>query len=150
MKLNRHAKIREILGKQKIETQEDLANALGAMGIEVTQATVSRDIKEMMLVKVPDSNGHYHYALPKESSSNNVSSERLLHTLKSSVTAVHASLCMVVLRTHPGTAASVAYVVDYLHWPEVLGTIAGDDTVFIAAADQEGVKALLRRLDDCL
>ena len=66
MKMTRHAKIKEIIDKNKVETQEDLAAALRAEGIEVTQATVSRDIKELMLVKVPDANGQYHYAYPKE------------------------------------------------------------------------------------
>ena len=65
MKMTRHAKIKEIIDNHKIETQEDLASALRSEGIDVTQATVSRDIKELMLVKVPDANGHYHYAYPK-------------------------------------------------------------------------------------
>ena len=62
MKMTRHAKIKEIIDNHKIETQEDLASALRGEGIDVTQATVSRDIKELMLVKVPDANGHYQYA----------------------------------------------------------------------------------------
>lgn len=149
MKINRHAKIKEIISRQKIETQEDLANALGAAGIIVTQATVSRDIKELMLVKVPDSNGHYHYAVPKENTGK-VPTERLLYTLRDSVTDVRSSLCMVVLHTHPGTASPVAFAIDNMHWPEVLGTIAGDDTVFIAAEDKAAVDALMARLDNCL
>lgn len=147
MKLERHAKIREIIETGNIETQEDLANALRAEKIEVTQATVSRDIKEMMLVKVPTSNGRYRYAMPS-APSNNVPPERITRVFRDSVTGVLASLCMVVLRTHPGTAASVAFAVDYMHWPEVLGSIAGDDTVFVAVADKTAVDALIKRLED--
>ena len=149
MKINRHAKIKEIIGKQKIETQEDLAAALGLAGIVVTQATVSRDIKELMLVKVPDSNGHYHYAMPKGNETK-MPTERLLNTLRDSVVDVRCGLCLVVLHSHPGAASSVAFAIDHMHWPEVLGTIAGDDTVFVAAADKAGVDALMARLDSCL
>ncbi|MCQ2373052.1 MAG: arginine repressor [Phascolarctobacterium sp.] len=146
MKLERHAKIREIIETGNIETQEDLANALRTEKIEVTQATVSRDIKEMMLVKIPTSNGRYRYAMPSTPSSN-VPPERITRVFRESVTDILASLCMVVLRTHPGTAASVAYAVDFMHWPEVLGSIAGDDTVFIAAADKEAVNALIKHIE---
>lgn len=146
MKLERHAKIREIIETGNIETQEDLANALRTEKIEVTQATVSRDIKEMMLVKIPTSNGRYRYAMPSTTSSN-VPPERITRVFRESVTDILASLCMVVLRTHPGTAASVAYAVDFMHWPEVLGSIAGDDTVFIAAADKEAVNALIKHIE---
>lgn len=149
MKITRHAKIKELISKQKIETQEDLASALGAAGIVVTQATVSRDIKELMLVKVPDSNGHYHYAVPKASASK-MPTERLIHTLRDSIVDVRSSVCMVVLHTHPGTASSVAFAIDNMHWDEVLGTIAGDDTVFVAVEDRAGVDSLLSRLDSCL
>lgn len=145
MKLKRHAKIKEIIETGKIETQEDLANALRSEGIEVTQATVSRDIKEMMLMKVPDANGRYRYALPTAPASN-VPPERITRVFRESVTNVLSSLCMVVLRTHPGTASSVAYAIDYMQWPEVLGTIAGDDTVFVAVADKPAVDSLMSRL----
>ena len=66
LKTNRHAKIKSIIESQKIETQDELAAALRASGIEVTQATVSRDIKELMLIKVPDAAGRYYYAFPKD------------------------------------------------------------------------------------
>lgn len=149
MKLKRHAKIKEIIEANKIETQEDLANALRREGIEITQATVSRDIKELKLMKVPDANGRYHYALPTNPT-NNVPPERITRVLKEAVTNVLSSLCMVVLRTHPGMASSVAYALDYMQWPEVLGTIAGDDTVFVAVADKQAVEKFMARLDNYL
>ncbi|MBQ1182276.1 MAG: arginine repressor [Phascolarctobacterium sp.] len=147
MKMTRHAKIKEIIDKNKVETQEDLAAALRAEGIEVTQATVSRDIKELMLVKVPDANGQYHYAYPKEHNML-LTPGRLERTFQDSIIGIRVSQCMVVIRTLPGTAQAVAYAVDYMKWEEVLGTIAGDDTVFVALENAEGVKAFLKRFKD--
>ena len=147
MKMTRHAKIKEIIDKNKVETQEDLAAALRAEGIEVTQATVSRDIKELMLVKVPDANGQYHYAYPKEHNML-LTPGRLERTFQDSIIDIRVSQCMVVIRTLPGTAQAVAYAVDYMKWEEVLGTIAGDDTVFVAMENAEGVKAFLKRFKD--
>lgn len=147
MKMTRHAKIKEIIDNHKIETQEDLAAALRSEGIDVTQATVSRDIKELMLVKVPDANGHYHYAYPKDHGML-LTVERLERTFHDSIVSVRSSDCMVVIRTMPGTAQSVAFALDYMKWPEILGTIAGDDTVFIALENKEGVLSLLKRLKE--
>ena len=147
MKMTRHAKIKEIIDKNKVETQEDLAAALRAEGIEVTQATVSRDIKELMLVKVPDANGQYHYAYPKEHNML-LTPGRLERTFQDSIIGIRVSQCMVVIRTLPGTSQAVAYAFDYMKWEEVLGTIAGDDTVFVALEDAEGVKAFLKRFKD--
>lgn len=147
MKMTRHAKIKEIIDKNKVETQEDLAAALRAEGIEVTQATVSRDIKELMLVKVPDAHGQYHYAYPKEHNML-LTPGRLERTFQDSIIGIRVSQCMVVIRTLPGTAQAVAYAVDYMKWEEVLGTIAGDDTVFVAMENAEGVKAFLKRFKD--
>ncbi len=145
MKMTRHNKIKEIIDNNKIETQEDLAAALRAGGIDVTQATVSRDIKELMLIKVPDANGHYHYAYPKEHSMM-VTNDRLERIFHDSIVNIRNSDSLIVIHTLPGTAQSVAFAVDYLKWPEAMGSIAGDDTVFIAAENKEGIQALLRRL----
>lgn len=145
MKIARHAKIRQIISNNKIETQEELAQALRDEGIDVTQATVCRDIKELMLTKVPDVEGHYHYAYPKEQGVL-LSSQRLERTFHDSIISVRASSNMVVIRSLPGTAQAVAFALDYLNWPEIMGTIAGDDTVFIAVENKQGVKKLLERL----
>ena len=144
MKVNRLAKIKELIDKFQIETQEELTLALRDHGIEVTQATVSRDIKELGLVKVHDSNGHYHYAYPKVHN-DMLSPERLERTISECVVSVRASECLVVVRTLPGTAQAVGYAVDSLNWPEVLGTIGGDDTIFIAPTGREAVAELLKR-----
>lgn len=147
MKMTRHAKIKEIIDQNKIETQEDLAAALRSEGIEVTQATVSRDIKELMLVKVPDANGNYHYAYPKEHNML-LTPGRLERTFQDSIVSIRHSDCMAVIRTLPGTAQAVAYAIDYMKWPEILGTIAGDDTVFVVLENKAGVETLLHRFKD--
>lgn len=145
MKNTRHARIKDIIDNNLIETQEDLAVALRNEGIDVTQATVSRDIKELMLVKVPDSNGRYRYAYPKEHSMM-LTMERLERTFHDSIVNVKNSDNMIVVHTLPGTAQAVAFALDYMKWPEILGTIAGDDTVFIALENKDGVASLLKRL----
>lgn len=147
MKMTRHAKIKEIIDKNKIETQEDLAAALRNEGIEVTQATVSRDIKELMLVKVPDANGHYHYAYPKEHNML-LTPGRLERTFQDSIVSIKVTDCLVVVRTLPGTAQAVAYAIDYMKWPEILGTIAGDDTVFVAIGKKEDIAVFMNRFKD--
>lgn len=149
MKMTRHAKIKEIIDKNKIETQEDLAAALRNEGIEVTQATVSRDIKELMLVKVPDANGHYHYAYPKEHNML-LTPGRLERTFQDSIVSIKFTDHLVVIKTLPGTAQAVGYALDYMKWPEVLGTLAGDDTVFVAVSDRESVEIFVNRFQDHL
>ena len=111
MKGIRHGKIKEIIEHSKIETQEDLAAALRHDGIEVTQATVSRDIKELMLIKVPDAEGNYHYAFPKEHNML-LTPGRLERTFQDSIIGMRASENLVVVRSLPGTAQSVAYAID--------------------------------------
>lgn len=145
MKVNRQAKIKEIIEKNVIETQEELAEALRQNGIEVTQATVSRDIKELMLLKVPGENGNYHYVMPKDKDAN-VKLDRMERTLKEDIVRVACNDSLVVIRTLPGTAPSVAYAVDNMNWKENLGSIAGDDTVFVAGASREAVLVLQERL----
>lgn len=140
MKTSRHAKIQEIIKTQNIETQEDLALSLEKAGFHVTQATVSRDIKEMMLIKVPNAESGYRYAYPRDLG-NMLTPGRLQRTLRDAVLDIKSGENIVVLRTMPGTAQGVAFAVDYAKWPEVLGTVAGDDTIFAAidkTADTRG------------
>lgn len=147
MKITRHAKIREIIDTHKIETQEELATALRNEGIDVTQATVSRDIKELMLVKVPDAKGHYHYAYPKERNSI-MTTDRLERIFHEYIVNLRNSDNMVIIHTMPGTASSVAFAVDHMKWPEVLGSIAGDDTVFLALENRKAVAEIIRRFHE--
>ena len=149
MKGLRHAKIKEIIDQQAVETQEELAEALRQHGIEVTQATVSRDIKELMLIKVPAGDGGYRYAFPSEQGLI-LSQSRMERTFRDSVTSIGASENIIVMRTLPGTAQAVAYTIDYVKWPEILGTVAGDDTIFVVVMAREQVETVIAKFRDML
>lgn len=142
MKASRHARIKEIIDHKVVETQEDLAEALKEKGIEVTQATVSRDIKELMLIKVPSGDGRYRYAFPPDQ---NVvfSQSRLERAFKDSVVGIEHSLNIIVIRTVPGMAQAVAYAVDSTKWPQIIGTVGGDDTIIIIVKPPEAVGDVL-------
>ena len=146
MKIARHEKIKEIIEAMVIETQDDLAQALRNSGIDVTQATVSRDIKELMLIKIPDASGGYRYAFPKERGMI-LSQGRLERTFQDSILSIGISENLVVIRTLPGTAQAVAYGIDYMKWPEVLGTVAGDDTIFVAVDNRDNIPTFTARLN---
>ena len=149
MKRYRYNKIKEIVQSQSIETQEELANALLAEGIEVTQATVSRDIKELMLIKIPTGDGHYRYALSPEE---NVvlSRSRINRLFQDSIIRVDSALNQIVLHTIPGSASAVAFSVDHAKWSEVIGTLAGDDTILLICRSVEDVDSVLKRIADLM
>ena len=143
MKAKRQALIREIVENQSIQTQEELADALAAHGMVVTQATVSRDIKEMHLLKVLSEEGGYRYATMDKSEQG--MNERLIRMLSDSVVDMSSANNLIVIHTLPGSAHVAGEAVDSLHWPEVLGTIAGDNTILVIARSNEDVDAVLRR-----
>ena len=149
MKALRHSKIKEIIEERPVETQEELAEMLREKGIEVTQATVSRDIKELMLIKVPTGDGSYRYSFPVEQ---NVvfSQTRMERMFQDSVLGIDYSLNLIVLRTLPGTAQAVAYTIDTARWPEVLGTVAGDDTICVIVKPPEAVGSVMARFRNLL
>ena len=143
MKAKRQALIREIVENQSIQTQEELADALAARGMVVTQATVSRDIKEMHLLKVLAEDGSYRYAtMDKEEQG---TSDRLIRMLADSVVGMDSANNLIVIRTLPGSAHVAGEAVDSLRWSEVLGTIAGDNTILVIARSNEDVEPVLRR-----
>lgn len=145
MKRYRYNKIKEIVQSRIIETQEELAAALLKEGIEVTQATVSRDIKELMLIKAPTGDGHYRYALSPEG---NVllSRSRISRLFQDSVTKIDSSMNMIVLHTIPGSAQSVAFAIDHAKWAEIIGTLAGDDTILLICREITDVPHILERI----
>jgi len=149
MKNHRQSRVKEIVERLVIRTQDELADALRSEGIDVTQATVSRDIKEMLLVKVPTGDGSYRYAFP---SNNNVtvSVARLEKTFQDSVLSVNCSGNIIVLRTLPGTAQAVAYVLDNVRWPEIIGTVAGDDTIFLVVKPEKVVEIVKERFESIM
>lgn len=129
MKYNRHAKILEIIDKNIIETQEEIAEKLKANGFDVTQATVSRDIKELRLVKVMASDGKYKYAPFSEV--DGFASNRLLNIFAEAFVYCDYANNIVVLKTLPGMAQAAGVAIDAMKLSEILGTIAGDDTLMI-------------------
>ena len=145
MKISRQEAIKNIIKNQQIETQSDLAEALKRAGFNVTQATVSRDIKDMMLIKIPDEEGHYKYSFPTENSKI-LTKERLEDTLRFYILTMSSTDNLIVVHTLPGTAQAVAYSLDHLNWREVLGTIGGDDTVLLIVDGKENVEAVKKRL----
>ncbi len=149
MKELRQGKIKELIEKQIVQTQEELAQLLKEVGIDVTQATVSRDIRELMLIKVPIGDGGSRYAFPTEQGMV-LSKARIERVFKDSVTSIVPSENLIIIRTSPGTAQAVAYTIDYVRWAEILGTIAGDDTIFVAAASRKDVERLVDRFQSLL
>lgn len=133
MKYSRHAKILEIIEDHEIETQEELAEFLKKNGFNVTQATVSRDIKELRLIKVLTKNGRYKYAAIQQQ--DNVISDRLIKIFKDSVLAIDHSGNIVVLKTLSGAANAAAEAIDVLDLKGITGTIAGDNTIFILISE---------------
>ena len=149
MKYLRHAKIIEIINQRDIETQEELTQALRQIGMKVTQATVSRDIKELRLIKQMSRNGTYRYtALANQDS---MLTDRLVRLFKESIVSLDHAGNIVVLRTIPAAAQAAASAIDAVSFNEVVGTIAGDDTIFVVVreADQaEEIQERFRKLTE--
>ena len=135
MKSERQTAIRNLLRERSIQTQEELAAALRSNGFQVTQATVSRDMKEMHLIKVPSAEGGYQYAVPETKGID--LSERLTRMLRDCMISAEAAGQMVVVKTISGSAGTAAEALDNLQIPGILGSIAGDNTIFLAARDPE-------------
>jgi transcriptional regulator of arginine metabolism len=135
MKGQRHIKIREIITGREIETQDDLVDALRLAGYTVTQATVSRDIKELQLVKVPLADGRYKYSLPSDQKYN--PALKLKRALIDYFGSIDAADNLVVMKSLPGTANTIGELIDNLDWPDVMGTICGDNTVLLICRSPE-------------
>jgi transcriptional regulator of arginine metabolism len=144
MKGQRHLKIREILNNQEVETQDDLVHALRSAGFQITQATVSRDIKDMHLIKVPLDNGSYKYSLPSEQRFNPM--QRLKRALTDHFTSIDYTENLVVLKCMPGTANAIGMLMDNLEWNEIMGTICGDDTILIICRTKEQSQIVVNQI----
>ncbi|HET6781265.1 MAG TPA: arginine repressor [bacterium] len=142
-------KIREIVQRGSVPTQEDLVRALRRGGIEVTQATISRDIKRLGLVKVLDGSGRYRYALPGTAASNSrppSAAHRLQSVFDEFVVDVVSALDLILVKTQPGGAPPAAQAIDDMRWSDVAGTIAGEDTVLVVPATRRVSTTVLKRL----
>ncbi len=144
MKTKRHMKIREIIKAKPIETQEELAEELKKQGYNVTQATVSRDIKELRLIKVLRDNNHYCYAEPSQAP---VMSDRFLRMLKESIVSMDSAENLIIIKTLSGTAPAAAEAIDGLNLPEVVGTIAGDNTILVIVKSKSAVKTVIDQFE---
>lgn len=141
MKYSRHTKILEIIEQTPIETQEELCERLRQMNYEVTQATVSRDIKDLKLVKVIGENGRYRYAAAPNDT--NLLSDKLLAVFAHAFVSVDYANNIVVVKTLPGMAQAVASTVDTLKNTGILGSIGGDDTVMIICRTEKYAEDLV-------
>lgn len=144
----RHIKIREIIANREIETQDELVDNLKNAGFNVTQATVSRDIKELHLVKVPMQDGRYKYSLPADQRFNPL--QKLKRSLMDSFVSIDHANNLIVMKTLPGNANAVGALIDNLDWNEILGTICGDDTILIICRSTEDSPILSDRFLDML
>ena len=146
LKRARQQAIADVVRDRRLRTQRELVAALKDKGFSVTQATVSRDITEMGLVKVRIE-GALVYALPSAEEAVELGGEQRLRQLLSDLPIdVRESGSLLVIRAVPGTAHAIAAALDRAHWTDVLGTIAGDDTLFVACADESALARVRKRL----
>ena len=143
MKLERHSKIVELIGKYEIETQEELAERLKQAGYKVTQATVSRDIRELKLTKVQSENGRQRYMVMQNQTA---FSDKYIRILKDGYVSMDMAQNILVIKTVSGMAMAVAAALDAMHWKEVVGCIAGDDTIMCAIRTVEDTGIVMDKI----
>ena len=148
MKSARQTMILELIDQYDIDTQDELASMLKARGLKVTQATVSRDIKELRLIKVLSDDGAYKYATVDKAEAD--LKDRFINIFAHSVISISATGNLVVIKTIPGTASAAAEAIDSMRMDEVVGTIAGDNSIFIAVKDSVDTAELIRRFQAML
>lgn len=144
----RHIKIREMISNHDIETQDDLVELLKDANFNVTQATVSRDIKELHLVKVPMNDGRYKYSLPADQRFNPL--QKLKRTLTDSFISIDYADHLIIMKTLPGNANAIGALIDKLDWEDLMGTICGDDTILIICRSKDSSADVSQRFLDML
>ena len=145
MKVNRHAKIIELISKYQVETQEELAEYLNQEGFKVTQATVSRDIRDLKLTKIPTEEGKQRYTVhPKTGTTMN---DKYIRVLKDGFASMDMAQNILVIKTVSGMAMAVATAIDSLAFSEVVGTIAGDDTIMCAIRTVEDTMIVMDKIN---
>jgi transcriptional regulator of arginine metabolism len=148
MKLQRHMKLREIIATFDIETQDELVERLQDAGFAVTQATVSRDIKELMLIKVPTGRGISKYSMPGDGRTN--PQQKLKRALNDHFVSIDYTEHLIVLKSNPGTASAIGALIDQLPWQEVMGTVCGDDTILIICRNSDKSKYVVEQIQSFL
>ncbi len=149
MKNERQAKILEIIKAESIETQEQLQQSIFNLGIHCTQATISRDIKQLHLIKEPIGQGKYRYAISIQRKRLNIA-DKLRTILRESIVSVNYAQNLVVIKTYPGIASAVAGGIDRMSLEGILGCVAGDDTIMVVTRDNECAQTFADRLHDLL
>ncbi|MDE6607372.1 MAG: arginine repressor [Lachnospiraceae bacterium] len=148
MKKPRHAKIVELIEKHDIETQEELADFLKEAGFYVTQATVSRDIRELQLSKIPTGDGKQKYIVLRQDDSHLV--DKYIRVLKDGLLSMDMAQNILVIKTVSGMASAVAVAVDAMKFKEIVGSIAGDDTIMMAVRTIEDTKVVMEKIHKML
>ena len=143
MKTKRHSMILKLIASENIETQEELARLLSAHGFDVTQATVSRDIKELRLIKVQTGEGRYKYATVERAESD--LQDRFINLFSNCVISITAAGNIIVIKTIAGSASAAGEAIDSLRWSEIAGSIAGDNTIFVAIKDGKSIPEVMKR-----
>ena len=148
MKKRRQEALLEVIERHEIDTQDELITRLRDHGYDVTQATVSRDIRELKITKGPTESGSYRYMRPdsKNHPHKTATQMKMSTTLLDSILSVEYANNLVVLKTMAGLANAVAVAIDHMHLPEVLGCVAGDDTILIVERSEEGAARLTEQI----
>ncbi len=147
MKSRRHAKILELISEGNIDTQEELQDRLNKEGFSVTQATVSRDIKELRLIKTLAADGTYHYTTNGEKGGKADLSFKFHAIFSEAVNSVNFAQNLVVVKCFTGMANAACAALDSIHWQGLVGTIAGDDTILLVMKDETYAKNITEELD---
>lgn len=147
MKSKRQAEILRIIAEQDIETQEDMLESLCRRGIRATQATISRDIKELNLVKQPADNGVYRYVVPPDQPARYMFAGRLQHIFREGVTSCDVAQNIVVVKTMPGLANAAGAALDGMEIDSMVGSLAGDDTVILIMRSIQAAQMLCRDIE---
>lgn len=147
-KSQRHIRIRDMIANREIETQDELVDLLKEAGYNVTQATISRDIKELHLIKVPLQDGRYKYSLPADQRFNPI--QKLHRALVDAFVSIDGASHFLVMKTLPGNAHAIGSLLDHLDWTEILGTICGDDTIMILCREESMREVIKNRLLEML
>lgn len=151
MKNKRHEALLKVISENSVSTQEDLTNALLDLGFRVTQSTISRDIKELRITKLLDKSGNYRYIAPTDNFSNsNGNIDKYVDIFSNSAISVRYSMNDVVIRCHSGMASSACVAVDHLYKDIIVGSLAGDDTIFIITESQSDAHKLTESLKKLL
>ncbi|MBQ9504894.1 MAG: arginine repressor [Lachnospiraceae bacterium] len=148
MKKKRQSEILDIISREVVETQEELSERLKGLGFEVTQATVSRDIRDLNLIKIPAGGGRRRYAASVSRNQNY--SEKYARVLKEGTESISTASQLLVIKTVSGMAMAVAAALDELSLPEIVGSIAGDDTIFCAVRSKNDADAVLKKIKEML